>query len=171
MILPLKTNHANARKFLKVYRETASVPRAAKAAKIHRAAHYRWLKDSKNYAEAFEACREEAAQVLEEEALRRAVDGIFEAFTFQGAPVYPPSAYKKDETGKPILKKGAKPYGAIKRSDALLMFLLKGAKPDKYRERGLFEGAGGKMEPIQIEIVERLQSARKRIAPAVESGE
>ena len=74
---------------------------------------------------------EQAAQRLEAEAKRRAVEGVEEPVFYQG-----------------------KQCGVIKRySDALLMFLLKGAMPDKYKERTSTEltGAGGK--DLRVEFV------------------
>jgi hypothetical protein len=125
------------RAFLAAFRLTASLTKAAEAAKCPRTLHYRWLDDA-TYMDAFETAKEEAGQSLEDEAIRRAHEGVL-------VPVF----YKGKATG-------------VQRefSDAVLMFLLKGFKPDKYRERGSVEltGAGGG----PIEIVERLNAARKR---------
>ena len=41
---------------------------------------------------------------------------------------------------------------AVDGSDVLLIFLLKGLKPDKYRENKRVEVAGDKEAPLQIEI-------------------
>ena len=99
--------------FLAAYRECGSVSYAARAEKINRCTHYRWLQQYPEYTEAFAEAREEAADVLEQEARRRAVEGV-------EAPVF----YKGEVCG------------TVKRySDVLLIFLLKGARPDKYRER------------------------------------
>ncbi len=65
------------------------------------------------YVAAFATAREEAADRLEREAIRRAVDGAEK-------PVY--------QAGKLV--------GTIREySDTLLIFTLKGLRPEKYRER------------------------------------
>jgi hypothetical protein len=143
-----------ARAFLAAFRVTASITRAAEAAGIERDLHYRWLKDSKGYAAAFERAREEAGQTLEDEAVRRAHQGIFTPNIWKGQFAYAESDYIPDpETSSKKLKlyklkEDAKPLGVVNYSDQLLMFILKGLKPDKYRERGLFEGKRG--EPLAI---------------------
>src|SRR6516225_2249263 len=70
--------------FLAAYRTCASVTKAAEAAKIERANHYQWLRSDFDYAAAFEACKEQATQVLEDEAVRRAHDGVDEPVFYQG---------------------------------------------------------------------------------------
>jgi hypothetical protein len=84
--------------------------------------------------------------------VRRAHIGVEEPLVYQGE-----FTYERDAKGRRKLKK---PLFIRKYSDALMMFLLKGFKPEKYRERGSVEltGAGGG----PIEIVERLNAARKR---------
>jgi hypothetical protein len=99
--------------FLAAYRTCASVTKAAEAAKIERANHYQWLRSDFDYAAAFEACKEQATQVLEDEAVRRAHDGVDEPVFYQGTVC-----------------------GTVRKySDTLLIFLLKGLRPEKYREQ------------------------------------
>jgi hypothetical protein len=90
--------------------------------------HYRWLKEDQQYAAEFAAAREEAAQALEDEAVRRANEG----------------------TLKPIFYKG-KPAGVVREySDPLLMFLLKGFRPERFRDRGSVELSGPNGGPIPL---------------------
>jgi hypothetical protein len=64
------------------------------------------------YAAAFADAVEEAADRLESEARRRAVSGTLEAIYYKGAQI-----------------------GTLKKfSDGLLIFLLKGSRPEKYSE-------------------------------------
>ena len=49
---------------------------ACTTAKVARSSHYRWLDESAVYREAFESAREDAADTLEAEAYRRAVEGV-----------------------------------------------------------------------------------------------
>ena len=105
--------------FLAAFRETGNVRVASQAAQISRASHYRWLQEP-DYAEEFEQAKADAVDVLEAEARRRAVEGYME-----------PVGWYKGQAG-----------GTVRRySDALLIFLLKGAAPEKYRERLEVRGA------------------------------
>ena len=90
-----------------------TVTHAAEAAKITRRTHYKWLEKDSGYATAFGQAKEEASDHLESEARRRAVDGVEEKIYHKGEVV------------------GTK----LNYSDTLLIFLLKGALPHKYRDR------------------------------------
>ncbi len=106
-------SHPKQRALLSAFRKTGNVRLACEAAGVARASHYRWLEDPA-YCEAFEVAREDATDLLEEEAYRRAVVGV----------------------EKPVGWYKGKPGGTVREySDTLLMFLLKGLKPEKYRER------------------------------------
>jgi hypothetical protein len=97
--------------FLQAFRACGVVSHAAQHAGIQRVRHYDWCRDPE-YVAAFRTAQEEAIDTLEREAWRRAVDGV-------KRPVY----------------QGGKEVGATTEySDHLLMFLLKGLKPDVYRE-------------------------------------
>lgn len=93
--------------------ETGNVSKAAQAAKVNRPSHYEWIKSDPAYADAVADAMDAAADKLEEEARRRAHDGFDEPVYYQGEVC-----------------------GTVRKySDTLLIFLLKGARPDKYRER------------------------------------
>lgn len=126
-----KIRNPKKRAFLAAVARTGNVTVAAEIAHISRSAHYQWLEADPVYVEAFEDAMEQAAQRLEAEAKRRAVEGVEEPVFYQG-----------------------KQCGVIRRySDSLLMFLLKGALPDKYKERTSTEltGAGGK--PLTVSFI------------------
>lgn len=98
---------------LAVFPEEGTVKHAAARVGIDRATHYRWMQDDQLYAKAFAAAEAEAFDNLEREARRRAVEG----------------------TEKPVYQSGKK-VGTIREySDTLLIFLMKGANPGKYRDR------------------------------------
>jgi hypothetical protein len=121
-------NKAKQQSFLAAFAETASYTKAAEAAKIGHETHYRLLKDDAEYAVAFEEFKRKAVQVLEDEVIRRALEGVL----------------------VPVFHKG-EPTGVIRRySDSLLMFLLKGFMPEKYRERTNVEAAGLESKPIVL---------------------
>jgi hypothetical protein len=106
---------------LEAFKVTGNVSEAAKAAGLDRSCHYDWLDSVPGYREAFERAKEQAAQTWEDEAVRRATKGVTEAIYYQGKPVGAKKVY----------------------SDALLMFLLRGARPAKYRQGVEVTGANG----------------------------
>lgn len=112
-------NTVKQRAFIQAFCVTASVSRAAKAAQIHRQRHYSWLKEDPHYAALFDRARLEVGDALQDEAVRRAHEGVLK-------PVY----YKGKRCG-------------VRRvySDGLLMFLLRRMLPEVYGER-----ANGAME-------------------------
>ncbi len=111
--------------FLGAYRQCATITHAAEAAKIARQNHYNWLAKDKKYQEAFAEAEVAATEALLQEARRRATKGVTE----------------------PILYKGKVVKTVQKYSDSLLMFLIKGALPEVYRER--YEFSGG-TKPIRF---------------------
>lgn len=105
--------HPKKRAFIAAYAECGTVTRAAEIAGIDRTMHYDYLKSDPDYAKACEAAYEQAGERLEQEARRRAVEGVKKPVFYQG-----------------------KECGVVNEySDTLLIFLLKGAKPEKYKER------------------------------------
>lgn len=92
------------------------------------------LLDTKpDFARAFQEAIDEAADMLEAEAWRRALEGVAEPVVKAGKPVVDPS------TGEAI---------TVRRySDALLMLLLPGSKPGKFAARA---AASGREDVAQI---------------------
>jgi len=122
------------RVFLDIFAQAGSVSLAAKKAEIGRRTHYDWL-EQPAYKAAFEDATEDAAEALEREARRRAMLG----------------------TVRPVYYKG-KPCGELREySDVLLIFLLKGLKPEKYRENVNVNGS------LDVNLAERLIAARERL--------
>lgn len=100
-------------KFLAVFNATANVSTACEQSGITRQAHYRWMHEDAEYREKFDEAFKSVASILEEEAVRRAVQG----------------------TRRDVFYQGAKCGEELVYSDTLLIFLLKGMKPSTYRER------------------------------------
>lgn len=99
--------------FLAAFAQFGTITHAAKAADIGRQTHYDWVRNDPEYAKAFDDAGDQAIDALEREARRRAIEG----------------------TEEPVFHNG-KIVDTIRRySDTLLIFLLKGARPSKYRER------------------------------------
>jgi argininosuccinate synthase len=128
------------RAFIAAYAATASMTAAAKAAHVSRQQHYHWLEQDA-YRKAWEDTQEQAAQTAEDEAVRRAIAGVKRPVLYKGLPV---------KTGRRILYE-------YQYSDTLLLALLKRFRPALYREHVTAEVTG------TVEIVERMQAARKRL--------
>ena len=117
------------RAFLAAFREVGNVRRACEIAKVDRSNHYRWLKEDAEYREAFDMAKEDAGDLLEREAYRRAVEGVEK-----------PVGWYKGVAGGLV-----RDY-----SDNLLMFLLKGLRPEKYRERVELNGGLASIDLNQL---------------------
>jgi hypothetical protein len=133
-------SHPHKRAFLAAFAELGNVKRAATVAGISREAHYDWRRNDAEYAAAFEDATARAGDALEDEAMRRARFGVAEYVVSKGEIVMLPA--KEGEPRKPLMKR--------RYSDALLTLLLKGAKPQKYRER--FEHSGPDGGPIELAV-------------------
>ncbi len=120
-------------RFLAVFAECGCVSRAVEAAGVGRQTHYDWIDADEGYRARFEDAKEVAVDALEFEARRRAVDGVQE-----------PVGWYKGVAG-----------GTVTRySDTLLIFLLKGWRPGRYRDR--VELSGNVAVPVSAAIAERL---------------
>ena len=130
------------RAFLSAYSRTASVTRAAEAAKISRLLHYYWIKTDEKYAVAFRQAEDLAADFIETEAIRRACHGYEEPVIYKGQLM----GQWVDPDGQPCDadEPDAKyvPLTVRKYSDKLLAQLLLGAKPEKYKIRQDVKHAG-----------------------------
>lgn len=112
-----KNRHKKKAAMIQALCRTGIVGEAAREVGIHRDTHYEWVKQDPKYAAEVEHAMESAIDLLEAEAKRRAYEGVEE-------PVY----------------QGGKQVGTIRKySDTLLIFLMKGARPEKYRDRQQIE--------------------------------
>lgn len=100
--------------------ETCNVGKACAAVGISRMTAYTWRKEMPDFAQAWDEAMKAGLLALEDEAHRRAFDGVDE-------PVF----YKGDECGT-----------IRKYSDTLAIFLLKAHNPEKYRETSKVELSG-----------------------------
>ena len=76
--------HPTQRRFLLCFEACASVTVAARWAKISRQNHYNWLEDDELYREAYEKAEPRASRTLEDEAVRRAHQGLTKAVRYKG---------------------------------------------------------------------------------------
>jgi hypothetical protein len=128
--------------FLEAYRTTASVAAAAQIAGIDRRTHYRKLGTDESYQKAFRVAQEEVSDVIEGELFRRAVHGEKE----------------------PVYYKGKRVGAILRKSDPLLMFIARGAMPEKYREHTSIEHSGS-VDLVQIlEAQQRVVRMKERDA-------
>lgn len=87
--------------------------RSCEQARLSRVAVYDWRAADPQFASEWDEAVEFGTEELEEEARRRAYEGVDEPVFYQGTEC-----------------------GTVRKySDTLLIFLLKGRRPDKYRER------------------------------------
>ena len=129
---PTRAPEADAQqRFLGALALGASVTSAAKAAGVDRRTVYKWREKDESFKQEWIDHVDMGADVLEDEATRRAVDGV-------KRPVY----------------QGGRRVGFVREhSDQLLMFLLKGRRPEKYRERQSLEHSGPDGTPIQQPVI------------------
>lgn len=109
--------------------------RAARAAGIDTATTWWWRKEDDNFRDRYNDCMKIAAELHEDEAFRRASEGVLEPVFHQGEMV-----------------------GAVRKfSDGLLMFTLRGAMPKKYRDNVKMEHGG------EVDFAVKLRAARERV--------
>lgn len=146
--LPNGIRHPKKRAFLSAYCTTGNISEAARLAGMNRLAHYHWLSTDERYAEVFEQAVEIAGDYLEAVARDRATKGWLE-------PVY----YKGEMVGH-----------IRKYSDTLLIFLLKGARPEKFRDNATIRHTGPGGGAIQVqgdyELSERMMANPDVLAAA-----
>lgn len=152
--------------FLSALRESGVVRSACEAARIGRTTAYELRQRDPGFAAAWDEAMEDAADLLEAEAIRRARHGVREPVIYQGRPcgVWVNDAGEVVADGTP----GAKlvPLAVTKYSDTLLVFLLKGARPDKYREAKADDGGDAFGQAVREMIVETLRADRRPSGPA-----
>lgn len=131
---PDENGHLKKPAVLAAFKGCASVTKACEIADICRDTFYRWLREDADFNKAYQAAREQAIEALEDEATRRAYEGV-------DRPVY----------------QGGKQVGMIREySDTLLIFLLKAHRPQKYRDnirQELTSAGGGALIPTQVRVV------------------
>ena len=89
-----------------------SIAAACRAERIGRRTAYDWRERDEEFAKAWDAAIEEGSDILEDEARRRAHDGVT----------------------KPVYQQGALVGVVREYSDTLLIFLLKARRPQKFRD-------------------------------------
>src|SRR5262249_44545576 len=118
---------------LAAFAAIGNIGAAAAAAGIDRSTHYRWKREDSEYAEAFERAVEEAAGVFEDVAVQRATEGLEEPLIYQGELVYKRDPLTNEIVPAPVTSEPV-PLMIRRRSDTVLLAVLKAWAPTKYRE-------------------------------------
>lgn len=127
-------------RFLAALADGYSVSKASDEAGLSRQSFYAARERDEDFAEEWDEAIEAGTDKLEDEARRRAHDGVDEPAFYQGGIC-----------------------GHVRKySDTLLIFLLKARRPDKYRERHSHEHTGKDGGPI--EVSDARESLARRIA-------
>lgn len=170
---------------------TGIVKRACEAVDISRQTAYEWREENPNFAAAWDRSLRVGVGELEDEAHRRAFEGIDKPLVHQGQFTV---IYERDKNGKVIydeeveevevdgkiekrvtrvprvqLDKNNQPRAATMKeySDTLAIFLLKAHDPDKYRERSSVDVGNANNKPFQVEDgtrVDKLNGLLKAVA-------
>ncbi|GBR09265.1 hypothetical protein [Gluconobacter frateurii] len=106
-------------RFLEHLAKSGNVSDSGRLAGVQRSTLYHWKETDAAFASQWEDALEDAADVLEAEARRRALEGYDEPITYAGKVVCDP------ETGHPLVRK--------KYSDGLMAFLLRAHRPSRFR--------------------------------------
>jgi hypothetical protein len=106
---------------------------AAAAANVHPTLAYRRRKEDELFRKAWNEASEIGTRLLEQEAQRRAFNGVLE----------------------PVFHKGQECGTVRKYSDTLLIFLLKARNPAKYRD-GVEDGVRNHPVTINVNVIDRL---------------
>lgn len=118
------------KRFLERYRVHGNQTLAAAEVGISRRRVQQLRRESEEFRAHYDEAAEEAADRLEAEAWRRAVEGVRrKRFNRSGQPIVDP------DTGEQ--------YTEQEHSDTLLIFLLKGLRPEKFRENLRVDGKLG----------------------------
>ncbi len=129
--------------FLATLAETGNVTRAAGAIGCGRSTVYEWREADDDFAKAWERAMRIATYGLEDEARRRAEEGVDEPVFYQGIEC-----------------------GTVRKySDTLLIFLLKARDP-KYREKTAMELTGANGGPVELTETDRVSRVAAIIAAA-----
>lgn len=105
--------------FLNHLKKTGNVSEAARAAGIDRKTAYNWRRGDEIFSDHWKQALEEATDLLEAEARRRALEGYEEPLLYGGRLIC-------DSGGKPVTRK--------RYSDGLLRMLLRAHRPASFRD-------------------------------------
>lgn len=115
---PYKFTEARRKLFLKIFKETGAFYQTVKSVGVCAETIKRTLLSDPEFRQKYMEAKDEIVEKLEQEAMRRGVDGVL----------------------RPVFQGGKKVGDIREYSDTLLIFLLKGLNPEVYGERFRHEG-------------------------------
>ena len=118
--------------FCRAYAQRGIIREGTTAAGVSRRTYMKWRKDDEQFNEQCTEAKQMAVDLLEAEAHRRAVDGFDRPVIYQGEVTDTYTDY----------------------SDSLLGMLMKGNKPEKYKERTQHSGSIGRPMTLDEETKE-----------------
>jgi hypothetical protein len=140
--------------FLKAFATTQTVLAASEISGIPRRTHYEWMMKDPEYVERYKEADADASDRLEHEARVRALQGWEE-------PVF----------GSLGPGAGTGVVGHVrKKSDTLLIFLLKGKRPEQFRDRFEVTGKGGGPIAATVQIFKMPDNGRGDGPPPASGG-
>lgn len=113
-------------RFLACFEACGRVAVASRWARISRTLHYQWMENDPEYPTRFQKAEQRSARMMEDEAVRRGVEGVRKAVRYKGRIV----GYE------------------IEHSDRMLELVLKANNPKKFLERSTVahtDGEGGSL--------------------------
>ncbi len=141
MVQRTKLTRQRKQTFLEHLRATCNVTESAQLAGVSRTAMYERRAIDPELAKAWDDAVEQATDALEKEARRRALDGVDKPIYFQGKKVDLIKEY----------------------SDPLLMFMLRGHRPAKYRETAQALPPPDKAPTLNVIVLARQVSLAARL--------
>lgn len=125
--------------FLESLSENGNVTLACKRAGLPRATAYNWFNNDEEFATEWEKSVEMGVDALEDEAIRRGFEGYEEPVFYQGKKVADVRRY----------------------SDTLLIFMLKGRRPEKFKDSAHKEFLERTPRPIEHTKITKEMSSEK----------
>jgi hypothetical protein len=138
--------------FLEVLTTSCNVAHSARAVGVSSSTVYSRRDADADFAAAWDIALEDAYDLLESEARRRAFAGVEEPVVYQGqmTPVFERESdgtIKVDDDGRPVIERhadGSMKYLTVRKySDGLAQFLLKGYRRKKFGDKQEITGADG----------------------------
>lgn len=145
---------------LEVLGKCGSIKQACLLAGIDRTTVYRWRDSNKTFAAALKLANDQANDTIDDEIVRRALQGIDEPLVSMGKLVYEEEVVP-DDKGQPLLDKHGHPVmrrvGKVmvkKYSDPLLLALAK-SRMQKYREKQEIEHSGSVTSHVEVYLPQK----------------
>lgn len=141
--------------FLENLCEYGNVSKSASMAGVARTTVYRYRSDDPKFAAAWDEAEKIGVRALEDEARRRGFEGWVEPVYNQGRRVM--DVVLDPDTGLPLVNAETgevqmAPAVVRKYSDTLLIFLMKGNDPDKFKDRAHTEHSAPGGGPIKVDL-------------------